>query len=143
MRRRSIRIGMLAALLLALAPSGASAFSKAIWGQVYRNGVNQFPIYKKLGVSIYEVALSWNSVAPTRPRKLTNPRDPAYQWPAEIQQAISQAKRFHMQVMVQIIGVPPWANGSHPWNWVPSRPRDFGAFATAAARRYPSVHLWM
>jgi len=141
--RASVRIGLLAALLLALAPSGASAFSKAIWGDVYRNGVNQFPIYKQLGVSTYEAALSWNSVAPTGPRQPTNPRDHAYQWPIAIQQAVDQAKRFHMQVMLQIVGVPPWANGRHPWNWVPYRPSDFGAFATAAARRYPSVHLWM
>ncbi len=129
-------------LLLAFAPTCSHAFSKAIWGQVYRNGVNQFPLYRQLGVSIFELDLYWNEVAPTRPRDLNNPNDRAYRWPAEIGQAIAQAKRFHMQVLLQIIGAPPWANGGHPWNWAP-RPSAFAAFAATASRRYPSVHLWM
>jgi hypothetical protein len=130
-------------LLLALAPSAAGAFSKAIWGQVYRNGVNQFPLYHQLGVSIYEADLSWNYVAPTRPRRPTSPNDPAYQWPTEIDQAITQAQRFHMRVMLQILFTPSWANHRHAPNHPPVNPADYAAFATAAARRYPSVHLWM
>lgn len=135
----------LAVLLSALAlPSASAAFSKSIWGQVYRNGVNQFPLYRRLGVSIYQADLSWNLVAPTRPRNPRNPRDPAYHWPAEIQRAITQARRFHMRVMLQIIGAPAWANGGHAdWSWAPRNPADFATFATAAARRYRSVHLWM
>lgn len=138
-------IGLLtacAALCLIPAPSHAQAFSKAIWGQVYRNGVNQFPLYRRLGVSIYEADLTWASIALTRPKRATNPNDLAYHWPAEIQQAVAQAKRFHMRVLLQIIGAPPWSNGGHAWNWAP-RPSAFAAFATAAARRYPGVHLWM
>jgi hypothetical protein len=46
--------------------------------------------------------------------------------------------------MLQIIGAPPWANGGHTdWSWAPRNPQDFATFAAAAARRYPSVHLWM
>jgi hypothetical protein len=142
-RRGPARVLLLAALVLTISPSAASAFSKAIWGEVSHNGVNQFPIYKQLGVSIYEGALSWNEVAPTRPRNPTNPRDPAYHWPAVVQQAIDQGKRFHIRVMLQLIGTPSWANGGHGWNWVPRNPGDFGAFATAASRRYKAVHLWM
>jgi len=142
-RKGSVRIGMLALLLLALTPSAASAFSKAIWGEVYHNGVNQFPIYKQLGVSIYEIAVPWSAVAPQRPRQATNPRDPAYQWPVEVDQAVTQAKRFHMRVLIQLVFTPSWANGGRSREWVPNRVSDFAAFATAAARRYPSVHLWM
>ena len=136
---------MLAVLaVLFVAPSSADAFSKAIWGPVYRNGVNQFPLYHQLGVSIYEADLSWNLVAAVRPRAPGDPRDPAYQWPVEIQQAIVQARRFHMRVMLQIIGAPAWANGGHSdWSWAPRNPADFATFAAAAARRYPNVHLWM
>jgi hypothetical protein len=134
---------LLGALVFVTGVGSASAFSKAIWGDVYRDGVNQFPIYKQLGVSIYEASLSWNDIAPTRPRNAQNPRDRAYKWPAEIQQAIDQAKRFHMRVMLQIIGTPSWANGGRASNWVPNQPSDFAAFATAAARRYRYVHLWM
>jgi hypothetical protein len=48
-----------------------------------------------------------------------------------------------MRVALQIIGAPPWANGGKPWNWAPKSAYDYARFATAAARRYPSVHLWM
>ena len=136
---------MLALALLTVAmPSSAAAFSKAIWGPVYRDGANQFPLYRELGVSIYQADLSWNLVAPTRPRTPGDPRDPAYHWPLQIQQAIAEARRFHIRVMLQIIGAPPWANGGHTdWSWAPHNPADFAAFAAAAARRFPNVHLWM
>jgi hypothetical protein len=124
-------------------PAGASAFNKAIWGQVYRNGVNQFPMYKQLGVSIYETQVFWSTVATRRPRNPTDPNDPAYSWPADVRQAITQARRFHIRVLIQLIGTPSWANGDRAWNWAPTHPSDFGAFATAAARRYRTVHLWM
>ena len=48
-----------------------------------------------------------------------------------------------MKVQMLIMGTPPWANGGKSWQWVPDRVSDFGNFATAIARRYPSVHLWM
>ena len=48
-----------------------------------------------------------------------------------------------MRVALQIIGAPRWANGGHGWNWAPRKPQDFADFATAAARRFPGVHLWM
>ncbi|HWD75981.1 MAG TPA: hypothetical protein VG371_12640 [Solirubrobacteraceae bacterium] len=131
-----------ALLLLALAPSGAQAFSKAIWGPVYQNGVSQFPLYQKLGVKIVEMDLNWSTVAPTRPHNSANPNDPAYLWPAEVQQALAQAKTFGMQVLLQIIGAPRWSNGGHAWNWAP-RPGAFATFAGAAARHYRTVHLWM
>ena len=139
------RVALAVALAVALLmPSSAHAFSKAIWGPVYRNGADQFPLYRQLGVSIYEADLSWNLVAPSRPRNPANPGDPAYRWPAAIQQAITQARRFHMRVLLQIIGAPSWANGGHAdWSWAPRNPSDFATFAAAAARRYPSVHLWM
>jgi hypothetical protein len=134
----------IAVAALAIAPAGAGAFSKAIWGQVYRNGVNQFPLYHELGVKIFQIALQWNEAAPTRPVNATNPTDPAYRWPVEIDQAIAQARRFHMRVLIQLIGAPAWANGGHSDpSWAPRSPADFAAFATAAARRYPSVQLWM
>jgi hypothetical protein len=133
----------LAALVMLVAPASSEAFSKAIWGPVYRNGVNQFPLYHQLGVKIFELDVPWAEVAPTRPAHATNPADPAYNWPVEVQQALTQARRFHMRVLLQIIGAPPWANGGHASNWAPRSPATFAAFATAAARRYPSVHLWM
>ena len=144
-RPRSVlrRLVVATALLALLAPATSRALSKAIWGQVDRDGVNQFPMYHQLGVSIYEIDLRWDEVAPTRPVDPADPRDPAYHWPGEIQQALTQARRFHMRVLLQIIGAPAWANGGQSWNWAPRRPADFATFASAAAREYPAVHLWM
>jgi hypothetical protein len=140
-RRRALAAVCLALALL-LAPASAQAFSKAIWGPPFRDGHNQFPIYKQLGVKIIEIDLDWANIAPRRPRHATDPRDPAYHWPRDVQQTVTQARRFHMRVLLQVIGAPGWANGGHPWNWVP-RPLTYATFAAAAARRFPSVHLWM
>lgn len=141
--RGVIRVGVLVAALLAITPGVANAFTKAIWGPAYVNGVNQFPIYKQLHVGIVEEAINWADAAPTRPQHPTDPRDPAYLWPVDIQQAIDQARMYHMRVLIQLVGAPPWANGRHPWQWVPHNPKDFANFATAAAREYPGVRLWM
>jgi hypothetical protein len=143
-RKGLCRATALAALMVALVPTAAHAFSKAIWGDVFRNGVNQFPIYHKLGVGIWESTLNWGNIAPTRPADPTNPQDPAYHWPSAIDQAVAQAQHFHMRVLLQLNTTPPWANGGHTnWDYAPRNPGDFAAFATAAARRWPSIHLWM
>jgi hypothetical protein len=131
-------------LLSTLCPAGAKAANlKAIWGPSVRNGVSLFQTYRDLGVQIYEDDLHWNSIALHRPRSPRYPNDPAYAWPAEVTNAVAEAKRYHIQVALQIIGAPAWANGGKAWNWAPTRPQDYPNFAIAAARRYPSVHLWM
>jgi hypothetical protein len=131
--------------ILALTPSAgwSSAPLKAMWGPSIRDGVSLFPTYRDLGVKIYEEKLPWFVVASTRPRHPLDPNDPAYVWPAEITTAVAEAKRYHIQVALQIIGAPPWANGGKAWNWAPLHAQDYANFAIAAARRYPSVHLWM
>jgi hypothetical protein len=135
-------LAVLGALLCA--PASALAFQKAIWGTPTVNGVNQFPLYHRLGVTIDETDLFWNQVAPTRPKHPTNPNDPAYHWPAAVAQAIDDGKPYHIQVLLQIRGAPPWANGGHTNPaWAPRNPKDFAAFAEAASRHYRSVHLWM
>ncbi len=135
---------VLACLGAMLMPSGASAFSKAMWGPLTRNGVNQFPMYHQLGVSIYQLDLNWNVVAPTRPAQPTNPRDPAYRWPADIPTALSLAAPYHMRVLLQVNNAPAWANGGHTdFGWAPRHASDYAAFMQAAARKYPRIHLWM
>jgi hypothetical protein len=114
-----------------------------MWGPAIRDGVSLFPTYRDLGVKIYEDQLPWDTIAPLRPGNPDNPNDPAYTWPAEVTAAVADAKRYHMQVALEIIGAPAWANGGNPWNWAPRNPQNYANFAIAAARRYPSVHLWM
>ena len=138
-----VRLRLLCALLLGLGgcaalPQAATAFSKAIWGPV-----GDFSVYQQLGVSIYETDLNWAAAAPRRPQNPTDPNDPAYHWPSDVDQAVAQASRYHIRVMLQLIATPSWANGGRAWNRVPFHPADFAAFAQAAARRYPGVRLWM
>jgi hypothetical protein len=135
-------------LLIALPPAGASAkrhFSvkKAIWGPVVRHGQPQFPIYHDLGAGIWEYTLDWRQAAPARPADAQNPADPAYAWPAELDQAVSEAAKYKIRVSLLIRSTPSWANGGKASNWVPKQPADLANFVTAAARRYPSVRLWM
>lgn len=107
------------------------------------DGVSQFPIYRDLGVRIYQTALRWDHVAPKRPRHPGNPRDPAYRWPSDVTFAVREARKYNIRVLLNVTGAPRWANGGRSHAWAPKRPKDFAAFARAASRKYRSVHLWM
>jgi len=146
MRVRVLALALVAigALAWSVSPAlGQRSDRKAIWGPVSAGGRSEFPIYNRLGVGIFEMDLNWASVAPTAPMDATDPGDPAYQWPADISYAIRQAARYDMRVMLQAIGTPSWANGGKAWNYPPVSVSAFAEFLTAAARRYPTVHLWM
>jgi hypothetical protein len=121
---------------------GRYSRKKALWGPTAVGGVSQFPIYRELGVGIYQMALAWNRVAPTRPRRPSNPRDAAYRWPEEVDFAIREGSRYGMRVSLTLTRAPRWANGGRSPEWAPRRPSDFAGFARAASRRYPRVRLW-
>jgi hypothetical protein len=141
-----MRVFVVAMMLLCCALPGTAAATpvlKAMWGPSVHGGVSEFPIYRELGVKVYEDQLSWNSIAVEKPRHARDPKDPAYVWPAEVTNAVAQAQLYGMKVALEIIGSPRWANGNRAPQWVPLRPDYYADFAVAAARRYPSVHLWM
>lgn len=124
---------------------------KAIWGPVEVAGKSQFPIYRDLGVGIYEYALNWPDVAPTRPTNPTDPADPAYVWPADADKAVAESGRYGMRVAMMLIRSPAWARENTPYRLTPDRadstippddPQDYADFAVAVAKRYPSIHLW-
>jgi hypothetical protein len=129
----------------ALAGAGrAGPVPKLIWGPVtLPNGKSAFPIYHRLGVDVFQIDLTWSEVAPTRPANPENPQDPAYQWPAQLDTAISEARRYGIQVCLLVQTTPAWANGGRASDWAPTHAADYAHFLTAAARRYPSVHRWM
>ncbi|MGI8802544.1 MAG: hypothetical protein ACR2KV_10275 [Solirubrobacteraceae bacterium] len=143
--RRPLSATVVAAVVLGLcatpAPAGARAL-KAMWGPAVERGVSQFPVYRDLGIQLYETKLDWDAVARTRPAHPRDPRDPRYAWPAELDAAVAQSAG-DIRVAVQLIGAPPWANGGRSANWAPRDPGDYADFAYAAARRYPTVRLWM
>jgi hypothetical protein len=127
-----------------LAPASADATrKKAIWGPIEVNGISQFPVYKELGVGIYQMQLPWAGTARSRPANPRDPADPAYVWPPQIDRAVAEGARTGITVSLLLLQTPPWANGGRPWRWAPSNPQDFADFAEAAARRYPQVRHWM
>src|SRR5919204_2754933 len=110
----------------AAAPAeAATSLKKGIWGPVRVNGVPQFPIYRRLGAGVWSGRLVWSSVASTRPVHSRMPTDPAYVWPAQLDDAIAQGRRYGQRIAVEVSGSPPWANGGRPARWAPRRVRDF------------------
>jgi hypothetical protein len=127
-------------------PAGAAAQTtkKAIWGTASHNGFSLFSRYRDLGAGIFQTQARWEQIAPlTRPTDPTNPDDPAYNWPRYLEREIEEAESHDMKVAIQLIGTPPWANGWQTWQFPPPLSSEFAHFATAIARRYPSVDLWM
>lgn len=154
--RRVIAILVSVALASAAGTAGDAeakpSRKKAIWGPVQFDGRSQFPIYRDLGVGIYQYALNWESIAQRRPADPRNPDDPAYRWPADADLAASEAKRYGIKLMLMLIRTPSWANEASAGNaspiqargtLPPDRPSDYADFAEAAARRYGGVRLWM
>ena len=145
---RQGRAGVMLALALALATvvtslaEAAPSRKKAIWGPVQVDGVSQFPIYRDLGAGIYMARINWNEVAAAKPARPRDPADPAYRWPAELDAAVVEARRYDMRVAVTITGAPAWASGRSNPIWAPRKAADFAHFAAAASRRYRDVRLW-
>ena len=139
---------MAAAMLLPAEANAASLvgkpLEKAIWGPTRIDGVSQFPTYKDLDVSIYQIQLRWEDVARRgRPADPTNPADRTYRWPEDIDFAIEEAARHGIKVLILIQGTPAWASPDPNWMTPPRDNQDFVNFVTAAARKYPSVRHWM
>lgn len=132
-------------LLVTLAPPSHARPSakKAIWGPAYDGATTHFGRYRDLGVGIYQESINWGDIAPQRPAAARDPWDPAYRWPAALDRTLAAARANRMTSALMLIGAPAWANGGHPWNWAPTRSRDFADFAYAASRRYPTVNFWM
>jgi len=121
----------------------SAATRKAIWGSTTMpDGSSAFPVYRRLGVKVFQYQLRWDRTAPTKPADPTNPNDPAYQWPADVDRAVQEAGANGIGVMLMVKGSPRWANGGRPPNWVP-RASAYADFLVAATRRYSSVRRWM
>ncbi len=134
---------VLCAALVLGAPASARTL-KAIWGPTtLPNGQAAAPVYRDLGVDNVEVGLTWAAIAPTKPAHPRNPADPAYHWPADVDQLV-QAGRANGFSVSAIIGTsPPWANGGKPSQWAPTNPKDYADFAYAAAKHFSTVRRWM
>ncbi|HEX8207444.1 MAG TPA: hypothetical protein VF587_15380 [Solirubrobacteraceae bacterium] len=134
---------LLAALLPAADAAAARPLQKALWGPAAIDGVSQFPLYKDLDVDLFQIQLRWERVATDRPADPTNPADPVYRWPKDLDLAVEEGRRHGVKVLVLVQGAPTWSNGRLPWTTPPEDVRDYANFLVAAARRYPSVRHWM
>src|SRR4051794_32955428 len=75
--------GLAAVFVLAFPAAGEAAKQtsrRAIWGPAQVGAKSQFPIYRDLGVGIYQPSISGADVATQRPANPTDPADPAYDW---------------------------------------------------------------
>jgi hypothetical protein len=114
-------------LILALVPATADAAvsrKKAIAGPVEFNGSSQFATYAKLGAGIYIATLNHKTIAVQQPENPTDPTDPGYEWPAGLDEASTDAARYHIKLALTLQG-------------------GDASFATAAAKRFPRARLWI
>ena len=96
-----------------------------------------------VGTQMVRLSVGWDQIAPaSRPGGFdaSDPNSPGYNW-ASVDQQVEQLTAEGFQVMLTIDGAPRWAEGSGKPSWAPAgswepSASDFGAFATAIARRY-------
>ena len=133
---------LLAAVVLQPGPAEART-AKAIWGPTRMpDGSSAFPVYRDLGVDVFQIQLVWDRVAPTRPARPTRPGDRAYVWPESVDEAVRMGRRYGIDVALMVKGSPPWANGGRSTQWSPA-PAHYARFLKAASRRYRYVRRWM
>lgn len=153
-KRLALPIVLVAAAFGVATPSASAAsFQNAIWGpfELPVGDVNcptakapcsAFPIYKELGVDVFQFQIHWDEVAPTRPQHPRDPNDPAYEW-GEIDKVVNEAWRNGVGLAALVQRSPRWANGGRVPIWAPKKPKDFAAFLVAASKRYPTIRRWM
>jgi hypothetical protein len=86
----------------------------------------------KLGVDVVRFSVRWNEVEPRQGR---------FNWP-RTDQVLRGLQTRGILPLVTLVGVPGWANGGRPPQYVPPRGKEFADFATKMARRYPFVRYW-
>ena len=95
-----------------------------------------------LGVEVVRFTLRWDQIAARQPKVATNPNDLAYDWTQD-DQVLRALHARRIDVVLQLVGVPAWANGGRASNYAPLSGSTFAAFATAAARHYRWVKRWV
>jgi hypothetical protein len=97
---------------------------------------------QQLGVRVVRFSLHWDQIAPDEPTAPADPQDPAYDW-TDSDTVLDALHSAGLDVVVQLVGVPSWANGGRPPNDLPRSASTFAAFASAAAQRYPWARRWL
>jgi hypothetical protein len=100
------------------------------------------------GATLIRTLVTWANVAPERPRKASNPFDPAYKLD-DVDEIVRAAQARGQEVLITIWGTPKWANGGKGPAFLPKKWGDFQNFTRALASRYsgrypgyPFVRFW-
>jgi Glycosyl hydrolase catalytic core len=138
-------IGVFTVLALAGSASASDRMAVGIFDDavVFDPSGDAFPTLESLNVQVLRMMLVWGGnggVANTRPASPKDPTDPAYDW-SRYDRAIEGANGAGMDVLLTIVGTPPWANGGKGARHAPSIGRTLRDFAYAAARRYSGTFL--
>jgi hypothetical protein len=95
-----------------------------------------------LGAHVVRFTLHWNQIAQSEPAAPTDPTDPAYDW-TDADTVLDALHAHGIDVVLQLLGTPSWANGGLGANYAPTSATSFRDFASAAATRYPWVRRWL
>ena len=95
-----------------------------------------------LGVKVVRFTLNWNPIAPGEARRAGRSGGCLYDW-SKVDPVLMGLRARAITVLLQLNGVPTWANGGRPSNYAPTSATTFRDFATAAAQRYPWVKRWL
>ncbi len=151
--KRAIWAALICALALAAPTVAHAKLLKSIWGPyelpagdascpTTTQACSAFPIYRELGVDVFQFQIHWDEIAPTRPLQPRDPNDPAYKW-GSIDTIVEQSAQYGIQPAALVQRAPGWANGARSAIWAPTSPRTYSDFLYAAGRRYPSIRTWM
>jgi Glycosyl hydrolase catalytic core len=129
------------ALSAAQPAQGSRALIKGIFDEAETIGRPEktFPLLRKLRTEAVRVNLYWSEVAARKPKRATDPADPAYRWEG-YDRLVEYAARYKIKVVMAIVGTPRWANGGKHKAYAPTRGADLRNFAYAAAQRYSGTY---
>jgi hypothetical protein len=95
----------------------------------------------RLGAQVVRFTVNWRQIAKHRPRRATNPADPAYDW-SNADAVLNGLHQRKIPAIVTLYGTPAWANGGRGANGAPTSKYSLPAFALAVAARYPWLRMW-
>ena len=140
---RARRCSACAAARRAAEPPGVAlrAHRRRVARERARHGRRQARPLDALGVHVVRFTVRWNQIAPPSPQR---PPIPRTRHTSGRPSSVLNALHAHgIDVVLQLVGTPGWANGGKPSNHVPTRRKPFGAFATAAAHEVPLGAQWL
>ena len=139
MRRLLVLTATVAAFFASSVPAESSPFVRYglqddAW-LVYGPGTldDRIAELDRIGIDLVRFTINWHEVEKVRGKRSWGSAD-----------SVLQGLRKHgIAPVVTLYGAPRWSNRGRAPNWAPTSGSTFAAFASAAAKRYPWVKLWL